>query len=155
MDLGNIPRVWLPLAGGSVALGAIYQSPHVPHGTLRVIGLAIAIVGLFGVILVGQVVFGWCQSHGACDSRNLLPHSQSHLRLGNALILRSLPHARVSSDAVDFCRPRPVAGHSRSPGSRCIGRKVRRRIPRISQTHMVLASALAVDPPHSLLLFLQ
>lgn len=51
MDLGNIPRVWLPLAGGSVALGAIYQSPHVPHGTLRVIGLAIAIVGLFGVIL--------------------------------------------------------------------------------------------------------
>jgi protein-S-isoprenylcysteine O-methyltransferase Ste14 len=51
MDLGNIPRVWLPLAGASVALGAIYQSPHVPHGSLRVIGLAIAIVGLFGVIL--------------------------------------------------------------------------------------------------------
>jgi protein-S-isoprenylcysteine O-methyltransferase Ste14 len=50
MDLGNITRIWLPLIGASVALGAIYQSPHIPHGPLRVVALAIAIVGLFGVI---------------------------------------------------------------------------------------------------------
>jgi protein-S-isoprenylcysteine O-methyltransferase Ste14 len=51
MDLGNITRVWLPLVGASVALGAIYQSPNIPHGPLRVIGLAVAIAGLFGVII--------------------------------------------------------------------------------------------------------
>jgi protein-S-isoprenylcysteine O-methyltransferase Ste14 len=51
MDLGNIPRVWLPLVGASVALGAIYQSPNIPPGPLRVIGLAVAIAGLFGVII--------------------------------------------------------------------------------------------------------
>ncbi len=51
MDLGNIPRVWLPLAGASVALGAIYQSPNIPHGPLRTIGLAVAVAGLFGVIM--------------------------------------------------------------------------------------------------------
>jgi protein-S-isoprenylcysteine O-methyltransferase Ste14 len=51
MFLGNITRVWLPLVGASVALGAIYQSPNIPHGPLRVIGLAVAIAGLFGVII--------------------------------------------------------------------------------------------------------
>jgi protein-S-isoprenylcysteine O-methyltransferase Ste14 len=51
MDLGNIPRVWLPLVGASVALGAIYQSPSIPHGPLRLIGVAVAIAGLFGVII--------------------------------------------------------------------------------------------------------
>jgi protein-S-isoprenylcysteine O-methyltransferase Ste14 len=51
MDLGNITRVWLPLAAASVTLGAIYQSPNIPHGPLRMIGLALAIAGLFGVII--------------------------------------------------------------------------------------------------------
>jgi protein-S-isoprenylcysteine O-methyltransferase Ste14 len=51
MDLGNIPRVWLPLVGASVALGAIYQSPSIPHGPLRLIGVAVAVAGLFGVII--------------------------------------------------------------------------------------------------------
>jgi protein-S-isoprenylcysteine O-methyltransferase Ste14 len=51
MDLGNIPRVWLPLLGASVALGAIYQSPSIPHGPQRLIGVAVAIAGLFGVII--------------------------------------------------------------------------------------------------------
>jgi protein-S-isoprenylcysteine O-methyltransferase Ste14 len=51
MDRGTIWRVWLPLAGGLFALGAIFQSGHVSHGPARWIGLLLGLIGLAGVIL--------------------------------------------------------------------------------------------------------
>ena len=51
MDRGTIWRVWLPLAGGLFALGAIFQSRHVSHGPARWIGLLLGLIGLAGVIL--------------------------------------------------------------------------------------------------------
>jgi protein-S-isoprenylcysteine O-methyltransferase Ste14 len=51
MDLGAIGRVWFPLIGGLVALGLIFQFAPGPHGSVRVIGLLVALLGLAGVIL--------------------------------------------------------------------------------------------------------
>jgi len=51
MDPGTIWRVWLPLAGGLVALGLIFHSGPGPHGPARSIGLLLALIGLMGVIL--------------------------------------------------------------------------------------------------------
>lgn len=51
MGLATLWRVGVPLVIGSVALGFLYQSGSGPHGPLRSIGLAIAVIGLFGVIV--------------------------------------------------------------------------------------------------------
>jgi protein-S-isoprenylcysteine O-methyltransferase Ste14 len=51
MDPGTIWRVWLPFAGGLVALGLIFHSGPGPHGPARSIGLLLALIGLMGVIL--------------------------------------------------------------------------------------------------------
>lgn len=49
-DLGTIWRVWFPLAAGAFTLGAIYKLGPGPHGLARDIGLALAVIGLTGVI---------------------------------------------------------------------------------------------------------
>jgi protein-S-isoprenylcysteine O-methyltransferase Ste14 len=51
MDRGAIWRVWLPLVGGLLALGFIFQSGPGPHGPARWIGLLLGSIGLGGVIL--------------------------------------------------------------------------------------------------------
>jgi len=51
MDRGVILRVWLPLAGGLLALGLIFQATPEPRGAARSIGLFLALLGLAGVIL--------------------------------------------------------------------------------------------------------
>lgn len=50
MDLGTIWRVWFPLVTGAFVLGAIYKLGPGPHGLARDVGLAVAIIGLTGVI---------------------------------------------------------------------------------------------------------
>src|SRR5271163_4161964 len=53
MDRGSIMRVWVPLAGGLFALGAIFNATPAPHEwtSMRSIGLVLALVGLAGVIV--------------------------------------------------------------------------------------------------------
>jgi protein-S-isoprenylcysteine O-methyltransferase Ste14 len=51
MDRGTIGRVWLPLAGGLVALGWIFHAAPGPHGPARSIGLVLGLIGLAGVIV--------------------------------------------------------------------------------------------------------
>ncbi len=50
MDLGTIWRVWFPLVAGAVALGAVFTLGPGPHGPTRDIGLAVAVIGITGVI---------------------------------------------------------------------------------------------------------
>jgi len=50
MDLGTIWRVWFPLVGGAIALGSVFALGPGPHGPARNIGLAVAVIGLTGVI---------------------------------------------------------------------------------------------------------
>ena len=50
MDLGTIWRVWFPLVMGAFALGSIYKLGPGPHGQAREIGLAVAVIGLTGLI---------------------------------------------------------------------------------------------------------
>ncbi|HTY61624.1 MAG TPA: isoprenylcysteine carboxylmethyltransferase family protein [Acidobacteriota bacterium] len=51
MDRRAIFRVWVPLLMGAYALGMVYARGPGPHGVLRPVGLALAIIGLSGVIL--------------------------------------------------------------------------------------------------------
>src|ERR1700692_277469 len=51
MDRGTILRVLLPAIGGLWGLGFIYLSGPGPHGTARLIGLLLGLIGLAGVIL--------------------------------------------------------------------------------------------------------
>ncbi len=51
MDRGTILRVWLPLAGGLLGLGCIYEFGPGPHGLARLLGLFLSLVGLAGVIV--------------------------------------------------------------------------------------------------------
>src|SRR6202051_5277103 len=51
MDRGTILRVLLPLVGGLWGLGFIYLFGPGPHGTARLIGLLLGLIGLAGVIL--------------------------------------------------------------------------------------------------------
>ena len=51
MDLVTIRRVWLPLVVGLFALRFIFQSAPGPHGWMRSTGLAIALIGLTGVVV--------------------------------------------------------------------------------------------------------
>jgi protein-S-isoprenylcysteine O-methyltransferase Ste14 len=51
MDTGTILRVWLPLVGGLAALVWIFVAWPGTHGSVRSIGLLLALVGLAGVIL--------------------------------------------------------------------------------------------------------
>jgi len=51
MDRGTIFRVWVPLLLGAWALGMVYARGPGPHGIVRPIGLALAIIGLSGVML--------------------------------------------------------------------------------------------------------
>ena len=50
IDPGTIWRVWFPLAAGAIALGSVFAVGPGPHGPARDIGLAIAVIGLTGVI---------------------------------------------------------------------------------------------------------
>jgi protein-S-isoprenylcysteine O-methyltransferase Ste14 len=50
MDLGTIWRVWFSLVAGAVALGSVFALGPGPHGMARDIGLAVAVIGLTGVI---------------------------------------------------------------------------------------------------------
>jgi protein-S-isoprenylcysteine O-methyltransferase Ste14 len=50
MDLGTIWRVWFPLVAGAVTLGSLFALGQGPHGLTRDIGLAVAVLGLTGVI---------------------------------------------------------------------------------------------------------
>jgi protein-S-isoprenylcysteine O-methyltransferase Ste14 len=51
MDFAEIRRVWVPLVAGSVVLGFLFQSGPGPHGLMRFLGLAIALIGFAGVII--------------------------------------------------------------------------------------------------------
>jgi protein-S-isoprenylcysteine O-methyltransferase Ste14 len=51
MDRGTILRVWLPLAGGLLLLGWLFQFAPGPHGLARLIDLLIGLIGLAGVIV--------------------------------------------------------------------------------------------------------
>ncbi|HLX82747.1 MAG TPA: isoprenylcysteine carboxylmethyltransferase family protein [Terriglobales bacterium] len=51
MDRGSILRVWLPLAFGVFAIGAIFRSVPEPRGWMPIAGLAVALFGLAGVIV--------------------------------------------------------------------------------------------------------
>lgn len=50
IDLGTIWRVWFPLVMGAFTLGAIYKLGPGPQGLAREVGLAVAVLGLTGVI---------------------------------------------------------------------------------------------------------
>jgi protein-S-isoprenylcysteine O-methyltransferase Ste14 len=50
MDLGTIWRVWFPLLAGAIALGSVFALAPGSHGAARDIGLAVAMLGLTGVI---------------------------------------------------------------------------------------------------------
>ncbi|HTR24837.1 MAG TPA: isoprenylcysteine carboxylmethyltransferase family protein [Terriglobales bacterium] len=56
MDRGTIWRVWIPLLLGAWALGMLYARGPGPHGILRPIGLAVAVIGLSGVMLARQTL---------------------------------------------------------------------------------------------------
>jgi protein-S-isoprenylcysteine O-methyltransferase Ste14 len=51
MDRGTILRVWLPLAGGLLALGGLVRYAPGTHGLVRLIGLLLGLIGLAGVIV--------------------------------------------------------------------------------------------------------
>jgi protein-S-isoprenylcysteine O-methyltransferase Ste14 len=51
MDLGSIFRAWLPMVLGAWALGLVFARGPGPHGPTRLVGLALAVLGLSGVIL--------------------------------------------------------------------------------------------------------
>jgi protein-S-isoprenylcysteine O-methyltransferase Ste14 len=51
MDRGPILRVWLPLAGGLLAIGWIFHATPGSQGLMRWIGLLLSLIGLAGVIL--------------------------------------------------------------------------------------------------------
>lgn len=51
MDFATIRRVWLPLVAGSIVLGFVFQSGPGPRGLTRWIGLALALIGLAGVVV--------------------------------------------------------------------------------------------------------
>ncbi len=51
MDRGTIWRVWLPLAGGLLAIGWIFHAGPGAHGLMRSTGLLLALIGLAGVIV--------------------------------------------------------------------------------------------------------
>jgi len=50
MTLASIWRVWLPLLAGVCALCWLFTSEVGPHGPARYVGLALAVIGLAGVI---------------------------------------------------------------------------------------------------------
>lgn len=51
MDRGSVLRVWLPLAAGLCALYFVFFRGPGPHDAIRAIGLALALIGLGGVVL--------------------------------------------------------------------------------------------------------
>ncbi len=51
MDRGSMLRVWLPLAAGLYALYFVFFRGPGPHDAVRGVGLALALLGLGGVIL--------------------------------------------------------------------------------------------------------
>jgi protein-S-isoprenylcysteine O-methyltransferase Ste14 len=51
MDRGTIWRVWTPLIMGTCAVIVVFINGPGPHGTARWLGLALASIGLAGVIL--------------------------------------------------------------------------------------------------------
>src|ERR1700691_4119758 len=51
MDRGPILRVWLPLAGGLLAIGWVFYATPRAQGLMRWIGLLLSLIGLAGVIL--------------------------------------------------------------------------------------------------------
>ena len=50
MDIGTVWRVWFPLVAGAIALGSVFALGPGSHGPARNIGLAVAVIGLTGVI---------------------------------------------------------------------------------------------------------
>jgi protein-S-isoprenylcysteine O-methyltransferase Ste14 len=50
MDLETLWRVWFPLVMGGFTLGTMYKLGPGPHGLAREVGLAVAVIGLTGVI---------------------------------------------------------------------------------------------------------
>jgi protein-S-isoprenylcysteine O-methyltransferase Ste14 len=51
MDVREIFRVWLPLVLGAFALREFFISDIGPHGPMRWVGLALAVIGFAGVIV--------------------------------------------------------------------------------------------------------
>jgi len=51
MDRGAVWRVWTPLIAGTCAVTVVFMRGPGPHGTARWVGLALAAIGLSGVIL--------------------------------------------------------------------------------------------------------
>ncbi|MGA7686987.1 MAG: isoprenylcysteine carboxylmethyltransferase family protein [Terriglobales bacterium] len=51
MDRGTIWRAWVPLILGAWAIAVVFAKGPGPHGPARWVGLALAVIGLSGVIL--------------------------------------------------------------------------------------------------------
>jgi protein-S-isoprenylcysteine O-methyltransferase Ste14 len=51
MDRGSIVRVWLPMIGGLLAVCLLFRNGPGPRDGIRILGLALCLFGLGGVIL--------------------------------------------------------------------------------------------------------
>ncbi len=56
MDRGTIWRVWTPLVLGAWAVAVVFMRGPGPHGTVRWIGLLLAVIGLSGVIMARRTL---------------------------------------------------------------------------------------------------
>jgi len=84
MDRGTIWRVWLPLVGGLLALGWIFQFAPAPHGLARLIGLLLGLIGLAGVIL-SRYTLG--QSFSVAPKATALVTSGIYSRIRNPIYI--------------------------------------------------------------------
>jgi protein-S-isoprenylcysteine O-methyltransferase Ste14 len=51
MGLGTIWRIWLPLVAGLLGIALIFQNVPGPQGSIRLLGMLLALFGLAGIIL--------------------------------------------------------------------------------------------------------
>jgi protein-S-isoprenylcysteine O-methyltransferase Ste14 len=82
MDRGTILRVWLPLAGGLLVIGWLFQSALAPHGLARLIGLLLGLIGLAGVI-VSRYTLG--RSFSVAPKATVLVTSGIYSRIRNPI----------------------------------------------------------------------
>jgi protein-S-isoprenylcysteine O-methyltransferase Ste14 len=56
MDPGTIWRAWVPMIVGAWAIGVVFAKGPGPHGPARWGGLALAVIGLSGVVLARRTL---------------------------------------------------------------------------------------------------
>jgi protein-S-isoprenylcysteine O-methyltransferase Ste14 len=56
MDRGAIWRAWVPMIGGAWAIGLVFAKGPGLHGPARWVGMALAVIGLSGVVLARRTL---------------------------------------------------------------------------------------------------